>query len=135
MGIFKRRWQRPELADELRQYDALVQMETEFVDLIVSGSFAGFREFERMTAVSMFYFATAIWSEEERRAGRAVRGAAYLSANHQELQTALRQAARDVGDPTVSTADFTERIRAAIAPFNRVGLCDPIRRNMYPYEV
>ena len=66
MDILERCWRRPELVAELRHYDALVQAETEFVDLVVSGSFAGFREFERMIAMSMFYFATSIWSEEEQ---------------------------------------------------------------------
>ena len=134
MDMFERCWGRAELSDELRNYDALLQKEIEFIDLIVSGSFAGFRQFERMIALSMFYFATAIFSEEERRAGRVAKGAAYLSADRPELRNALAQAVNDIRDPSVSSADFTARICAAIKPFNRVGLCDPLRLNMYPYE-
>ena len=135
MGIFERSWRRPELAAELRRYDALVQLEAEFVDLVVSGSFAGFREFERMIAMSMFYFATSIWSEEERRAGRGVRGGAFLNADRPDLRAALNQAAFDVQDQNLPVTELMARVRAAIAPFNRVGLGDPKRRNMYPYEV
>jgi FADH2 O2-dependent halogenase len=135
VGVLERSWSTPQLADELRCFDVTLQKEVEFLDLIVSGSFAGFQEFERMVAISMFYFATAIWSEEERRAGRAVPGSAFLSAEHPELRNALLNAARDIRDPLVSTAEFTNRIRAAIAPFNRIGLCEPQRYNMYPYEV
>lgn len=134
IDILERCWNRQELAAELQQYDKLIQQEVEFVDGIVSGSFAGFREFERMIAISMFYFSTAIWSEEERRAGRVPRGAAYLSANRPELRAALDQAVRDIRDPSISSANFTERIRQVIEPFNRVGLCDPRRFNMYPYD-
>ena len=134
MDMFERCWGRPELEGELRKYDVLIQKEVEFIDLVVSGSFAGFRQFERMIAMSMFYFATSIFSEEERRAGRVAKGAAFLSADRPELRAALNQAVRDIGDPAVSSADFTARISAAIKPFNRVGLCDPLRLNMYPYE-
>ena len=134
IDLLERCWKKPSMADELQRYDALVQQEIEFVDLIVSGSFAGFREFERMIALSMFYFAAAIWSEEERRAGRVARGAAYLSANRPELRIALEQAVCDIRDPNVSSSEFTAKIRAAIEPYNRVGLCDPNRFNMYPYE-
>ncbi|MEK6257643.1 MAG: FAD-dependent oxidoreductase [Planctomycetota bacterium] len=134
LGILERSWQRPQLAKELKQYDETVQAEVEFLDGIVSGSFAGFREFERMVALSMFYFATATWSEGERRAGRAVRGSAFLSADHPELKAALARAARDVADMSISTAEFTARVRTAIAPFNRVGLFDPARQNLYRHE-
>jgi FADH2 O2-dependent halogenase len=134
IDMFERCWQQPTLADELQKYDSIIQQEIEFVDRIVSGSFAGFREFEKMIAISMFYFATAIWSEEERRAGRCLRGAPFLSAHRPELREALWQATRDICDPAISSEEFTQKIREAIRPFNRVGLCDPSRRNMYPYE-
>jgi tetracycline 7-halogenase / FADH2 O2-dependent halogenase len=134
LGILERNWRRPQLAEDLKRYDEIVQTEVEFLDAIVSGSFAGFHEFERMVALSMFYFATATWSEGERRAGRAVRGSAFLSADHPELKAALARAARDVGDRSISTAAFTARVHAAIAPFNRVGLFDPAKRNLYRHE-
>ncbi|MEI8017726.1 MAG: FAD-dependent oxidoreductase [Schlesneria sp.] len=134
MDMFERCWGRPELESELRKYDVLIQKEVEFIDLVVSGSFAGFRQFERMIAMSMFYFATSIFSEEERRAGRVAKGAAFLNSDRPELRAALNQAVKDIGDPAVSSAEFTARISAAIKPFNRVGLCDPLRLNMYPYE-
>ena len=134
IDILERTWGRPELSEEMRRYDEMIQKEVEFVDLVISGSFAGFREFERMIALSMFYFATAIWSEEERRAGRVARGAAYLSANRPELRSALEKAVVEIRDPAISSDEFTARIRDAIHPFNRVGLCDPNRKNMYPYE-
>lgn len=135
IAILERSWGRPELAEELQQFDALVQAEVDFVDGVVSGSFAGFRQFERMIAMSLFYFATSIWSEEERRAGRMTRGGAFLSADQPALRSALHQAAIDVRDPNVSARELTERILAAVAPFNRVGLGNPARLNMYPYEV
>ena len=132
MGILERSWKRPTLVDELSRYDQLVQRETEFLDLIVSGSFLGFREFERMIGLSMFYFAAATWSETERRAGRAIRGSAFLSADHPGLRSGLERAVREIGS-SLPADQFVEQIRTAIAPFNRVGLCDPARMNQYPF--
>lgn len=134
MGILERSWGAPQLADELKRYDALVQTEVEFLDNIVSGSFAGFQRFERMVAMSMFYFATATWSETERRAGRAGRGGAFLSADHPGLKTALAAAADDVTNSSLTTAEFISRVRKVIAPFNRVGLFDPAKQNLYRHE-
>ena len=132
--ILEKYWGGTELADELKRYDSIVQTETEFLDGIVGGSFAGFPDFERMIAVSMFYFSVATWSEEERRAGRATRGSAFLSADHAGLSAALIEATRDIQERLLTTAQFTDRIRTAIAPFNRIGLCDPAKRNLYHYE-
>ncbi len=134
LGMLERSWKRPGWNDEMRRYDGLVQQETEFLDLIVSGSFLGFREFERMVALSMFYFSAATWSETERRAGRAVRGSAFLSADHQELKGALERAVSEIGDPAaIPTGQFVSRIRSAIGPFNRIGLCDPAKWNQYEF--
>jgi FADH2 O2-dependent halogenase len=133
LQIFERSWKRPEFASELQKYADLIQTETEFVDLIISGSFAGFRDFGRMIAMSMFYFSTAIWSEEQRRSGRAIRGSAFLSADQPELRRALQNAYEGISNRNLSTPDLTSAIRDAIAPFNLVGLCDPRKRNLYPY--
>ncbi len=132
--ILENYWGGTELADELKRYDSIVQTETEFLDGIVSGSFAGFPDFERMIAVSMFYFTVATWSEEERRAGRATRGSTFLSADHDGLKAALAVARRDIQNDSLTTAEFTARIRTAITPFNRIGLCDPAKQNLYHYE-
>ena len=132
MGILERSWKQPALEEDLKAYDQMLQRESEFLDLIVSGSFLGFREFERMIALSMFYFSAATWSETERRAGRAIRGSAFLSADHHGLRSALERAVQEI-DSSLPSDQFTEHIRSAIAPFNRVGLCDPVRLNQYPF--
>jgi FADH2 O2-dependent halogenase len=133
MDMLERSWRRPSWPDAMKEYDARIQQESEFLDLLVGSTFAGVREFPRMAAVSMFYFAAATWSESERRAGRVPRGAAFLAADQSELKAGLRQAAAEVRNSEVSTADFVSHVRSAIAPFNRVGLCDDARRGMYPF--
>ena len=132
--MLERSWKRQEWQAEMCQYQEMVQREAEFLDLIVSGSFLGFAEFERMVAMSMFYFSTATWSETERRSGRAVRGAAFLSADHSELWDGLQRAVQDIANSRLPVKEIAARIRTAIAPFNRVGFGDPARRNQYGFN-
>lgn len=132
MTMLERSWNRSTWADEMIRYNDLIQREAEFIDLIVSGSFAGFREFPRMVAMSMFYFVAATWTEIERRSGRLIRGAAFLSADHQDLRRALERTVLQVRDPGVPADRIAEDVRSALATFNRAGLCDPARRNLYP---
>ena len=134
IGILERSWKRPEFPDEMRRYDDIVNAEIEFLDGIVSGSFVGFQDFERMVALSMFYFSAATWSEGERRAGRTVRGSAFLNADHPELKAALAEATKRIADHSMTTAEFTASVRAAVAPFNRVGLFAPPVHNMYHHH-
>ena len=134
MGILERSWKQPQFAEELKQYDQTLNAEVEFLDGIVGGSFTGFQDFERMVAMSMFYFSAATWSEGERRAGRTVRGSAFLNAEHSELKAALARAASEVGNRSISTAEFTALVRNAIAPFNRIGLFNPAIRNLYHHH-
>jgi FADH2 O2-dependent halogenase len=129
--LFERAWRRGRFVEGLRGYEAVVQQEVEFLDGVVSGSYAGFRDFPRMVALSLFYFATAIWSEQRRREDRAPRP--FLCADDAQLRHRLAQCCAWIADPTVSDDDFTRRVLAAIAPFNVARLGDPACKNLYPY--
>lgn len=133
LDMLERSWQRPDWADQMRSYDRQLQQEAEMLDLIVGGCFRTFGDFERMTAMSMFYFIAATWSESEHRAGRAQRGAAFLCADQPDIRNALVQAITDLDNQSLSTHEFITRIHDSLAPFNRVGLCDLARKNMYPF--
>jgi FADH2 O2-dependent halogenase len=132
VGCWERHWGRPELAADLIEYDRLFQAEIAFIDAVVASSFRSFREFPKMVAMTMFYFATAIWSEHRRRLGTDV-PRAFLCADDPALQASLARAAAMLDDPTVTAADLTAFVAEAIHPFNIGGLCDAERKNMYPY--
>ena len=134
IGILERSWKRPDFAEELKRFDEIVNAEVDFLDHVVSGSFAGFRQFDRMVAMSMFYFSAATWSEAERRTRRAIRGSAFLSADHAELKAALVKATKCIKDQSISTDDFVSLVRNAIAPFNRVGLFNAEKKNLYHHH-
>ncbi len=124
-------WDTPRLPVRLQEYDRLLQREIEFIDGIVAASYAGFADFDRMVAVTMFYFATAVWSEHERRAGRPPN--AFLCADDERFHTALEQAYRAVNDPAVSTPELEALVNRTFADINLAGLGDPSRKRMYPY--
>jgi len=133
-AAWERHWNHPELATDMAEYDRLFQAELSFVDLIVAGCYRGFRDFPRMVAMTMFYFATAIWSEHRRRnTTEAPRG--FLCGDDPALRAALEWSYQALHDPTVSTDDLTAFVTSAIAPVNIAGLCDAGKKNMYPYMV
>ncbi|HUQ69590.1 MAG TPA: hypothetical protein VM165_08710, partial [Planctomycetaceae bacterium] len=108
------------------------QAEIAFIDTIVAGSFRSFRDFPKMVAITMFYFASAIWSEHRRRSGTEI-PTAFLCADDPRLRASLERAYGMLDDPTVSATALTEFVTAAVRPFNVGGLCDAAKRNLYPY--
>lgn len=132
IAALERHWNTPQLADELAAYDRLVRQEVILIDRIVSGSYRGFRDFPRMVAMSLFYFATAIWSEVRRRSDRDV-PRAFLCADEPALQAAVQYCWRMVSDAGAATDDVVRQVRAAIGPFNIARLGEPKMQNLYPY--
>jgi FADH2 O2-dependent halogenase len=119
---------------ELRDYGAAVLNELAWVDEITGTCFACFDRFDVLTTVSMLYFVAAIYCEERERAGKASPDAAFLLAD----DPAYRAIAADVvmQAPTLPAGEahrLAARFRDAVAPYNTAGLCDPARRNMYPF--
>ncbi|MDZ4685093.1 MAG: tryptophan 7-halogenase [Planctomycetaceae bacterium] len=132
LGLWQRHWDRAELVTDLVEYDRLFQAEIAFIDTIVAGSFRSFRGFPKMVAITMFYFASAIWSEHRRRSGTDI-PRAFLCADDPRLRASLEQAYAMLDDPTVSATALTEFVTDAVRPYNIGGLCDAAKRNMYPY--
>ncbi|GIX05218.1 MAG: halogenase [Planctomycetaceae bacterium] len=120
------------LTSALQKSDTLAQRELLLVDRIVAGSYASFHDFPRMVAMTMFYFAAAIWSELRIRE-QGEHPEAFLGADRPEWCQLIEQAEQLVRDQTITTSEFTHWVRQAITPFNRAGLADPQRNNMYPY--
>ncbi len=124
-------WDTPRLWSRMEEYNTQLQVEIEFIDGIVAASYASFADFDRMVALTMFYFATAIWSEHERRAGRPP--STFLCAEEERFRTALEQAYRAVNDPTVSTPELEALVNLTFADINLAGLGDPAKKRMYAY--
>jgi FADH2 O2-dependent halogenase len=127
---------RKELADEMEQYDQILQAEISLVDRLVYGCYRAFGRFELMVAFAMFYFAAAHTCEQRRRRGTPAE--AYLLATDSSYGEAFERPYRRLleltGGAAISDAEvaqFEGEVSQAIAPFNAAGLCDASRKHMY----
>ncbi|HEV3146588.1 MAG TPA: hypothetical protein VGZ47_22055 [Gemmataceae bacterium] len=138
--ILAQHWGRESMGEALVEYEAALFREIDFVDRLVHGSYRSFRHFDLMAAFSMYYFAGAICSEERRRQGRAMPSDEFLLSHEPPFRTSfetsygqLVQLTSEKPDPA-AIQSFEARARENIAPYNTVGLCDPVKKNMYPYS-
>jgi FADH2 O2-dependent halogenase len=134
LGLLMEEWRGPGRGRRLRQYGRAVLRELAWVDEITSACFACFDRFDVLAAVAMVYFVAAVHCEEREAAGRAGPDEAFLLADDPAYRGAAAALLRQA--PAVPAADaprFLARVREALAPYNRAGLCDPARRNLYPY--
>jgi len=127
-------WRGPRRERRLAEYSQSVLRELAWVDELTAACFASFDRFEVLATVTMVYFVAAIYCEEREHAGRAGPDDAFLLADdptYREIAASVfRQAA------TVAPADsdrFAVSVRRALQAYNLAGLCDPERRNMYPF--
>jgi FADH2 O2-dependent halogenase len=137
--IFERSSGSPQLAGELAEYDARLRREMDFLDLLIHGCYRAFRRFDLLAPFTMYYFAGAIFSEERRRQGLAGERDEVLFSHDPGFREAFlagyeRLLTLTNCQPEQSTAaEFERRVARDIAPYNTAGLCDPAKRNMYPF--
>jgi hypothetical protein len=85
----------------------------------------------------MYYFAGAISSEERRMQGKAGPDEELLSSHIPEFRERFERGYRALLDlcrqESPDAAGYARHVAADIAPWNSVGLCDPAKRNLYPY--
>ena len=136
-AIFEEHWGKETLAAELQAYAHIVRTETELIDLLVAGCYAGTVDFRLFTAMCMFYFAGTIACERARCDSPFHPDRYFLNAN----DPAFRQAAATgynrlqellASGPTSRDIDaFTAFTRDLIAPWNTANLMNPTVHNMY----
>jgi FADH2 O2-dependent halogenase len=137
--VLERHWGRSTLAEQMAWYESALGREVDFLDRIVHGCFQSFRSFALLCAYSMYYFAGAIHSEGRRRQGAAGASEEFLfshdpafrAAVYRRYECLLELARGDVSEG--DAAEFQRRVAEDIAPYNVAGLCDPGKRNMYPF--
>jgi FADH2 O2-dependent halogenase len=127
-------WRGPRRAARLAEYSQAVLRELAWVDQVTGTCFACFDRFSVLATVTMVYFAAAIYCEEQERAGRARPDEAFLLADDPAYRALAAAALRQA--PSVAAGDavaFATEVRKALQPYNMAGLCDPARRNLYPF--
>jgi len=136
--IFEDAWDTGDRPARLVDYAARCRAEAEATAALVAGSYGGFENFPTFTALSMFYFAAASFSEMQRRV--APTSVAYLQSNHPTFGPAMAKYAALVrqGAASMSTADIdklAQDIASATDVINVAGLCDPSKRNWYDADL
>jgi tetracycline 7-halogenase / FADH2 O2-dependent halogenase len=137
--ILAQHWGRASLSETLAEYEAKLFREVDFVDCLVHGSYRSFRHFDFMASFSMYYFAGAIFSEERRRAGKASPADEFLYSHEPGFRTAFEDGYERLirlcaGKPSaLDSHQYQVQVSRGIAPYNTAGLCDPGKKNMYPY--
>jgi FADH2 O2-dependent halogenase len=136
--IFARHWGRPSLKAELAAYEAALLREVDFIDRLVHGSYRAFRRFDLLAPFTMYYFAGAIYSEERRRAGLAGERDEFLFSHRAPFREAFTRGYERLLEATatggaVTVQEYERQVARDIAPYNTAGLCDPAKKNLYPY--
>lgn len=136
---FEQHWKRDSFGGELASYAETVSRETEFIDLLISGCYATFCDFELFVAYSMLYFAIVTSYEHGRAMGLQPVETAFLGADQserwritEEIHARVHDLMRE-GMNARARRDFASHVCRQIAPYNIAGLCDPGVRNMYRY--
>jgi FADH2 O2-dependent halogenase len=134
--IIEHAWGR-DMAEALARYDAMLQREMRFLDMLVHGSYQAFGQFDLLASFTMYYFAGAIAAEERRKQGRAAPDEEFLSSHIGEFRKGFERSYRTLLElcrqESPDVEGFTRQVAADIAPWNTVGLCEAGKRNLYPY--
>jgi FADH2 O2-dependent halogenase len=129
--ILRDHWGRPSLRRELDRYGRHLLREVNLLDRMIHGCYRCFTRFDLLGAYVMSYFAAAIHCEHRRRARTAGPESGFLFADSAWFRAAVR---RHYSVLTRSTAEELMRLVASdLSPINVTGLCDPAKRNMYPF--
>jgi FADH2 O2-dependent halogenase len=127
-------WRGPWRSHMLMDYGLSVLREIAWMDEITGACFGSFDRFEAMAAASMVYFIAAIYCEEREQHGLARPDHAFLLVDDDKYrETAVSLCRQAATVPLDGASQFAAKVRGALAPYDLAGLCDPNRRNMYPY--
>ena len=127
-------WEKSSLSSELENYAQLTAFELNTTARLVAALYANFDRFDLFKQLSLLYFAAAHYSETARRSNKSHLADSFLLCRHPNFSTQLLQICEAATKPLSPTAaaELGERVRAAIKPFDLIGLTDPSRGPWYP---
>lgn len=125
-----------EIKSKLNQLDTITRNEIMFIDKLVSMTYLSRSQFELFHAAVMIYFVATVQYEQKRLIGDTPE--AFLCATDPEIDELVTELHRDLMRIS-NRADyqlietFVVKVKKRIAPFNRVGLMDEQKNNMYSH--
>lgn len=126
-------------AAKLAAYSTAVLTEVGLIDRLVHGCYASFAHFELLSAYAMLYFAAATFTEQQRRLRASPPSDGFLLSHDSNFGDLVEWAHHGVRDMSRGSAGalewhtFRDQVACRISPYNRIGLGDPTKRNMYPF--
>jgi tetracycline 7-halogenase / FADH2 O2-dependent halogenase len=114
----------------LREYEKLTFEDLDWTAEFIACHFAHFGDFERFSALTMYYFAAASYSEMARRLG--VPAPRFLAGDDPLFRAGIARCRTDRAD---SAEEFAVRIATDIAHKNVAGLADASKKNWYGAEL
>ena len=130
----------PQLRNEkLHSYQSAFFDELALIDLLVAGCYKSRHHFDLFTAFTMLYFTCTIQYEQYRLSGKTP--GLFLSADNPELSSIVQSCYNELNvilnkNESPSENDirsFVRLVSEKIQPYNRVGLMDPSKKNMYEH--
>lgn len=126
----------------LGEYGAVTLAEADWTAHLIGACYNAFPRFPLFSALAMFYFAAASFSEIAHRVARPEMTSRYLAEDHPEFAAGLRHCTEllregvavdktALSSPAEEEDSFRRRVAQAINPLNIAGLCDDSKRNWY----
>ncbi len=130
----------PDFDDHLRHYGETTLSEADSTAEFIGGCYRAMPSFPLFSALSMFYFTAASYSEMARRFDRVHLAPGFLAAGHKEFRAGLTHCLSLMPDGSKSVSEATiERFTAEVAKhcacLNIAGLCDPAKHNWYGVDL
>jgi len=138
--ILSESWSSGDLDARLQEYSRVTRFESDATADLISGSYAGMRDFPLFAALSMFYFTAASFSEMARRLNPSL-VRRYLVADHPEFGAGMRRCAEMLrrrlnGTATMTGAgSFFADVADATSCLNVAGLSDTRKQNWYGVDL
>ena len=139
--IFENNGRAKTLTHALQNYEKKLFREIDFLDTLIDGWYCSFWNFDLLNAFTMYYFIGAIYSEAKRRNNQNYRNDEFIYSQGPALRDSLFINYKTIKHYSENRnninkdkcASLVKSIRKEIAPYNLAGLCDPGKRNMYPF--
>ena len=140
LSLLESHWNCLDFDDRLRCYGETMLAEADSTAEFIGGCYRAMHSFPLFSALSMFYFAAASYSEMARRFDRAHLAPGFLAAGHKEFRAGLTHCLSLLPDAnSAPSAQEIDRFVAAVvghcACLNIAGLCDPSKRNWYGVDL
>jgi FADH2 O2-dependent halogenase len=137
--VLEETWGHTTLTACLHEYGDTTLAEVDGTAHYIAGAYAGMQTFPLFTALSMFYFVAASYSEIARRLEKPPLSRRFLAADHLHFGPNLQRCAAllraSAAPRSLDIGDFERRVTDSVACLNIAGLSDGSKRNWYGVDL